>query len=102
MENITSRVIGIVLFFFLGAILGSYLVTYWTRYKTGRKVLGTKHCFCFSCGKELRAREMWPIISYLICKGKCRYCGSPIGRRVLLCEVMGGLFLLPVGLVLFW
>ena len=99
--EILGRVFLAVAFFLLGAILGSYLITYWSRYRTGRKILETKHCFCFGCGKELKLRDMYPIFSYLVYRGKCRYCSFPIGRGTLLCEVVGGLLLLPVILFTF-
>ena len=99
--EILGQVFAVVAFFFFGAINGSYLITYWSRHQTGRKILGTKHCFCFGCGRELKLRDMWPIVSYLVYRGKCRYCSYSIGRGTLLCEVVGGLLLLPVALFAF-
>ena len=96
MDTLLPRLILAIAFFFFGAINGSYLITFWSRYKTGRKIWGTKHCFCFGCGREIQSRYMWPLVSYLLLRGKCRYCSSPIGRSTLLCEITGGLILLPV------
>lgn len=34
---------------------------------------------CESCGARLAARDMVPILSYLLLRGRCRHCGAPIG-----------------------
>lgn len=34
---------------------------------------------CDRCGAALRARDLVPILSWLIAKGRCRYCGDTLG-----------------------
>ncbi|MGZ4188784.1 MAG: prepilin peptidase [Actinomycetota bacterium] len=36
---------------------------------------------CPSCGTELRARDNIPVVSWLLLRGRCRYCGAPISAR---------------------
>jgi leader peptidase (prepilin peptidase) / N-methyltransferase len=36
---------------------------------------------CPSCGHELSARDNIPVISWLLLKGRCRYCRAPISAR---------------------
>ncbi|MGZ4141647.1 MAG: prepilin peptidase [Actinomycetota bacterium] len=36
---------------------------------------------CQSCGTELRARDNIPVVSWLLLRGRCRYCGAPISAR---------------------
>ena len=46
---------------------------------------------CPACGRRLAPFDLIPLVSYLLLKGRCRNCGAPIPRRVLLVEVMTGL-----------
>jgi len=46
--------------------------------------------YCPNCGKTLSPLDLIPVFSYLFLKGKCRYCGSPIGIRHLLSEIFLG------------
>lgn len=46
------------------------------------------------------ARDLVPVVSFLVNKFKCRFCSKPIALRYPLLELsMGGLFLLTAGLV---
>jgi len=46
---------------------------------------------CTSCGQPLRARHNVPVVSYLVLRGRCAFCGSPIGMRYPLIEVLTAL-----------
>ena len=56
-------------------------------------VLASK-CYCDSCGASIPPHLQLPIVSYLICKGKCRNCGARIPLFPLLLElsVLAGMF----------
>ncbi|WP_283245059.1 prepilin peptidase [Qiania dongpingensis] len=45
---------------------------------------------CPSCGHRLRAGDLVPVLSYLLLKGKCRYCKKSIGMRDTVIELLGG------------
>ena len=45
---------------------------------------------CPSCGRRLTPLEMIPVASYLALGGRCRTCGHPIPRRVLIVELVTG------------
>ncbi len=47
-------------------------------------VRGRSHCM--SCGHELSAGDLIPLFSWLIHKGRCRYCGEKISVRYPLAE----------------
>ena len=34
---------------------------------------------CLSCGHELRWYDLLPVVSWLVTRGRCRYCRAPIG-----------------------
>lgn len=43
---------------------------------------------CPHCGHQLTARDNIPILSYLLLRGRCRACGSPISPRYPLVELL--------------
>ncbi len=52
--------------------------------------------FCPSCTKQLSAFDNIPLLSWLLLRGRCRYCRSPISVRYPLVE----LFLMLMGIML--
>jgi leader peptidase (prepilin peptidase)/N-methyltransferase len=46
---------------------------------------------CPKCGHQIRALENIPVISYLLLKGKCSACSTPISPRYPLVELITGL-----------
>lgn len=46
--------------------------------------------FCPACGHTLAPRDLVPVISWLLLKGKCRYCGARISPRYCFVELAGG------------
>lgn len=42
---------------------------------------------CPKCGHQITAAENIPVISYLLLKGKCSGCGTPIGKRYPIIEL---------------
>ena len=49
---------------------------------------------CLSCGEALRFFDLIPVGSYLLLKGKCRYCKSVFGVSALVIEIIFGLVFL--------
>ncbi len=74
--------------FGFGAIIGSFLNVVIYRFNTGKSLSGNSHCL--SCGKTLRFYELFPVISYLSLRGRCRGCGSFFSARYLVVEVGTG------------
>ena len=96
--------------FVLGAVIGSFLNVVVYRLPKGESVVHPPSR-CPVCGHRLGALDMVPILSWLVFRGRCRYCGAPVSARYPLVEALtGGLFALaawlhPVpdaGLVLVW
>jgi len=71
----------------LGACMGSFLnCTAW-RALHGESVLkGRSHCD--KCGHVLGAKDLVPVLSYLVLKGRCRYCGEKMSAGFLWSEVV--------------
>ncbi|WP_460293133.1 prepilin peptidase [Clostridium tertium] len=51
---------------------------------------------CTSCGYELKAVDLIPVISYLFLKGKCRKCGEKISIKYPLVELLNGVLYLLI------
>ncbi len=79
----------------LGLLFGSFLNC--TAMRIVRKedfVKGRSHCM--SCGHELTARDLVPVFSYLVHRGRCRHCGAKVSVRYPVSEL--GFMLLSIGL----
>ncbi len=79
-----------------GCIVGSFLNVVVLRYSTGKTLLGRSGCA--SCRKELASHDLVPILSWLIRRGTCRYCGSRISLQYPIVEVLTALVWVVVGL----
>jgi leader peptidase (prepilin peptidase)/N-methyltransferase len=75
-----------------GLVVGSFLATLVIRWPHGRSVM-TGRSACDSCGKTLTARDLVPLGSALVARGKCRVCHTAIDPRhwqiELGCAVLG-------------
>lgn len=93
---------GFVIFVF-GLSIGSFLNSIIYRLKTAPHQLlfksggGFSRSYCPHCKHNLGWQDLIPILSFLILKGKCRYCQKPISLQYPLVELATGiLFLLIV------
>ena len=78
-----------ILSFVLGAVIGSFLnVVVYRLPREGLKLWDPPYSFCPVCGHRLSWKDNIPIISYILLKGRCRYCGARIPIRYLLVEVL--------------
>jgi leader peptidase (prepilin peptidase)/N-methyltransferase len=78
------------IFFFLGISVGSFLNVVADRVPAGKSIVHPPS-HCSGCGHALEPRDLVPIASYLLLRGKCRYCGHSIGARSMLVELAAGL-----------
>lgn len=76
--------------FFVGAALGSFVAVIADRYNTGLPFLKGRS-ICFSCGKELKNKDLFPIFSFLFLLGRCRYCKSKIPKGTFAVEIIMGI-----------
>jgi prepilin signal peptidase PulO-like enzyme (type II secretory pathway) len=81
--------------FIFGLLIGSFLncvIYYLEQGRTG--LLGRS--FCPNCGQKLSARDLIPILSFLLLKGKCRFCHKPISLQYPLVELTTGILFVSV------
>lgn len=74
--------------FILGTILGSLSKALADRSLSGRSFWGRS--FCPSCKHTLSWLDLFPILSYVLLGGRCRYCKKAMGLEYLLVEVVMG------------
>lgn len=67
-----------------GLAIGSFLNVVIYRFNTGRSLNSRSHCL--SCGRQLDWYELFPVLSYLFLRGRCRGCRSRIPWRYALVE----------------
>ena len=82
--------------FILGTALGSLSKALADRSLNNGSFFGRS--FCQNCKKKLNWHDLIPVVSYILLRGRCRYCGDRIGVDYLLVEAVMGIL---VGF-LFW
>lgn len=86
--------IGIVLIVVVfGLAIGSFLNVCIDRLPAGQSILRPRS-HCPACKTPLAARDLVPVLSYVLLRGRCRRCSAPIPKRVLLVEAGNGLLFL--------
>ncbi|MGD0234698.1 MAG: prepilin peptidase [Syntrophorhabdales bacterium] len=78
------------LFFVLGAIIGSFLNVCIYRLPREKSIV-TPGSSCTRCGEPISFYDNIPIVSYLILKGRCRRCGAVISGRYVAIELLTAL-----------
>lgn len=73
----------------LGLIIGSFINALSFRYHTGAGVGGRSRCM--RCGHILGARDLVPVLSYALLRGRCRYCKTSIAFQYPIVEALAGL-----------
>lgn len=85
--------------FVFGLCIGSFLNCIIYRLEQKKKITGRS--FCPNCKHKLSWQDLFPICSFLLLKGKCRYCHKKISLQYPLVELATGILfvlLLSLGL----
>ena len=87
--------ISILFVFLFGISIGSFLNVVIDRTPAGKTLRG--YSYCPFCRTTLKWYDLIPILSFLILRGKCRYCKKPISIQYPLVELATGiLFVLSI------
>lgn len=73
--------------FILGAIVGSFLNVCIVRMPHEKSIVRPRS-HCVHCKKQLLWHDNIPFISYILLKGRCRFCGQKISPRYFLVELI--------------
>jgi len=80
----------LLLYAMLGLVVSSFLNVCIDRLPEGESIVSPPS-HCPYCGRRLAPLDLIPLLSYILLRGRCRYCGAPIPRRVLVVEATTGL-----------
>jgi leader peptidase (prepilin peptidase)/N-methyltransferase len=90
---VTPSILFGILAFLFGLIIGSFLNVCILRIPSGKSIVMPASA-CPKCGDPIRPYDNIPVLSYLILRGKCRKCKTPISPMYPLVEFLTGLLFL--------
>lgn len=79
-----------VLFFIFGTVFGSFLTVIGIRLPVNESFICGRSS-CPTCKQTLSPVDLVPIISYIQCKGVCKYCHEPISNMYIRMELVAGI-----------
>jgi prepilin signal peptidase PulO-like enzyme (type II secretory pathway) len=74
----------------IGLCLGSFITMLSFRLPRRMSIIWPPS-HCPKCHAHLTPRDLVPVVSWLIGKGRCRHCGAKIGARYILIELATGI-----------
>jgi len=80
---------GLIIFLF-GLIFGSFANVVIYRLPKGKSVISPGSA-CPSCGKHILFYDNIPLVSFILLRGKCRFCKKKISARYFLVEMISGI-----------
>ncbi len=86
--------------FILGLFIGSFLNVVIYRLHRGEKFI-TGRSKCLFCGHKLYTKDLVPLFSFLLLKGRCRYCKQSFSKQYFLVEFITGIVFSLIFLVTF-
>lgn len=91
----------LIIMFFYGITLGSFYNVVGLRIPQGQSIVSPRSA-CPTCGHQLRALELIPVLSYLLQGGKCRVCKTGISPVYPIIEFLTGVMFATAPLVVGW
>ena len=67
----------LIIFFILGLLMGSFFTVVGSRLPNHENFMNSRS-YCDKCHHRLSLLDMVPIISFLLLRGRCRYCKGKI------------------------
>ena len=83
--------------FIFGVCVGSFLNVCIYRLPKNEGLI-KRNSHCMTCGEEIKRRDLIPIISWCLLRGKCRACGAKISARYTVVEFLNGVLWLGTAL----
>jgi len=89
----------LLLTFFGGLVIGSFVTVVGYRVPRGESIVGPRSR-CTTCGAQIASYDNIPVFSWLLLRGRSRCCGDPISARYPLTELgLGVLYLATVAVL---
>lgn len=76
--------------FAFGIVVGSFLNVCIYRIPRDENIITTRS-HCMSCGNVIKWYDLFPVLSFLLLKGKCRNCGAKLSIQYPIVELLNGL-----------
>jgi leader peptidase (prepilin peptidase)/N-methyltransferase len=73
----------------IGLAFGSFVTMASYRLPRGEDIV-VKPSHCPNCDARLRFPDLWPLLSWVLSRAKCRYCKTPVSMRYPLTELVTG------------
>lgn len=80
--------------FIIGTCIASHMAVIFDRWATQNFIFSRSHCK--NCHFELSLLDEIPILSYMLLRGRCRYCNQSIPNELFLFELIGGFAFSPI------
>ncbi len=74
---------------FFGIVIGSFINVCIIRIPNKENITTTRS-HCMSCGNVIKWYELIPILSYILLKGKCRFCKAKLSVQYPIIELLNG------------
>ena len=74
----------------LGLLVGSFLNVVIYRVPRNMSLSNPRQSFCPACKHPLGIPDLFPLLSWLVLRGKCRHCGAKVASRYFWVEVLNG------------
>ena len=84
-----------VIIFIIGSLFGSFYTLAVYRIPKRQDITHT-HSYCPNCNHKLGFLDLFPILSYIFLRGRCRYCGEKIRPRYLVLETLSGVLFVVI------
>ncbi len=81
---------GIIISGFMGLAIGNFVTNPIFRLPRHESLFG-KDPYCGDCNTILTPKDLFPVLSWLMTKGKCRYCGAAVPGSYTVTEAFVGL-----------
>ena len=84
-----------IIIFIMGTLFGSFFTLAVYRIPRKEDITHT-HSYCPNCNHKLGILDLFPVFSYILLGGKCRYCKNKIRPRYLILEITSGLIFVTI------
>lgn len=91
--------VGVIMMLVLGPAVGNYATSIVYRLPKGQTPF-EKNPYCDDCGAMLQPKDLFPILSYMLTRGQCRYCHTHIPMSYTVIEMLCGLLFIVNYLIL--
>ena len=95
----TNELIFAIIFFIFGILIGSFLNVCIYRIPKGEDIV-FERSHCMNCGYQLSIKDLVPLLSYILLKGRCRNCKTKLSIQYPFIEALNGVLYLVIFLII--